>query len=67
MAHINFLIIIDVFVIENKNLNSESIFEVQFSEQTGGPWSKELGIQFGPFGVEVTTWAAIHLINHQRR
>ena len=48
----------DVFVIENKNLNSESIFEVQFSEQTGGPWSKELGYPiWPPFGVEVTTWA----------
>ena len=53
----------DVFVIENKNLNSESIFEVQFSEQTGGPWSKELGYPiWPPFGVEVTTWAG-HTFN----
>lgn len=53
----------DVFVIENKNLNKESIFEVQFSEQTGGPWSKELGYPiWPPFGVEVTTWAG-HTFN----
>ncbi len=33
----------DVFDIDNKNLNSESIFEVQFSEDVAGAWSKDLG------------------------
>lgn len=33
----------DLFVIENKNFHSESIFEVQFSNDVASSWSKELG------------------------
>jgi hypothetical protein len=33
----------EIFVIDNKNFNSESIFEVQFSTEVAGNWTKELG------------------------
>tara|TARA_R110002050_G_scaffold274283_3_gene418666 strand:+ start:3655 stop:5337 length:1683 start_codon:yes stop_codon:yes gene_type:complete len=48
----------DIFVIENKNLNPESIFEVQFSEEKGAGWSKDLGYPcWPPFGTDLTSWA----------
>lgn len=48
----------DIFVIGNKNMNSESIFEVQFSEEKGGGWSKDLGYPcWPPFGTQLTSWA----------
>jgi starch-binding outer membrane protein, SusD/RagB family len=33
----------EIFVIDNKNFNSESIFEVQFSTEVTGNWTKVLG------------------------
>lgn len=48
----------DIFVIENKNMNSESIFEVQFSEEKGAGWSKDLGYPcWPPFGTQFTSWS----------
>lgn len=48
----------DIFVIENKNMNAESIFEVQFSEEKGAGWSKDLGYPcWPPFGTQLTSWA----------
>lgn len=36
----------DIFLISNKNINSESIWEIQFSSEPGygSPWSKQYGV-----------------------
>jgi hypothetical protein len=48
----------DIFVIENKNFNSESIFEVQFSPEVAGNWTKELGYpSWVPGRSDFASWA----------